>query len=58
MTDDENAIKVCIAPTWEQNAHMLCMILRDGTSCGKASAEAEIVRMGQLLDQMGAKRSS
>lgn len=58
MTDDENAIKVCIAPNWEQSAHMLCMILRDGTPRGKADAKAEIVRMGQLLDQMGAKRSS
>ncbi len=58
MTDDDKAMKVCIAPNWEQTATMLCMILRDGTPQGQHDAQAKVIRMGQLLDQMGAQRSS
>ncbi|WP_169306220.1 hypothetical protein [Paracoccus hibiscisoli] len=58
MTDDDQSMKVCIAPNWEQNAVMLCVVLRDGTLKGQSDAQAEIIRMGQLLDQMGAQRSS
>lgn len=58
MTDDDKTMKVCIAPNWEQTALMLCMILRDGTPTGQADAQAKIIQMGQLLDQMGAQRPS
>lgn len=58
MTDHDQSMKVCIAPNWEQTAIMLCMILRDGTPKGQADAQDEIIHMGQLLDQMGVKRSS
>lgn len=58
MIDDDQSMKVCIAPNWEQSAVTLCMVLRDGAPKGQADAQAEIIRMGQLLDQMGVKRSS
>ena len=58
MADDDQSMKVCIAPNWTDTARMLCMVLRDGTPQGKHDAEAEIVRMGQILDQMGAQKPS
>ncbi|MEO1912064.1 MAG: hypothetical protein ABGX10_16760 [Paracoccus sp. (in: a-proteobacteria)] len=56
MADKPKAVE--IAPNWEQSATLVCIILRDGTPEGKDHAQAEIVRMGQLLDQMGAERPS
>lgn len=49
-------IKVCIAPTWEQNTKMLCVILREGTPEGQESAERRLIQMGALLDQLGVQR--
>lgn len=39
-----------IAPNWQASARILCMVMRDGTEEGKAAAEEEIIRMGELLD--------
>ena len=58
MTEDDQTMKVCIAPNWKQTAMMLCMVLREGTPKGQADAQEKIIQMGQLLDQMGAQRPS
>lgn len=54
--DDELASVVEIPPTWAQSASMLCAILKDGTPDGKEHAQAEIIRMGRILDQLGVKQ--
>lgn len=56
LPEPDDLPKVCIAPTWEQNTMMLCMILRDGSSDGKEHAQREILRMARLLDQMGVQK--
>lgn len=42
---------VDMTPTWEEAARMLIAVLENGTSQGKALARAEIIRMGQIIDQ-------
>ncbi len=49
-------IKVCIAPTWEQDARERCVILRDGTPDGKEDAQRQILRMARILDQLEVER--
>lgn len=47
--------KVEIVPNWEQFAHMIVAIMRDGTPDGKADAASEVIRMGRIIDQLVAK---
>lgn len=37
--------------SWEQTARILVAVLREGDARARHLAEAEIVRMGRLLDQ-------
>lgn len=58
MNENENlpeGIKVCIAPTWEQDARERCLILRNGSPDGKDDAQQHILRMARILDQMGVR---
>lgn len=52
----EIAPKMEIAPTWEDTARMLVALMRDGSPDGKAHAASEIIRMGQIIDQLQAER--
>lgn len=50
MTD--NTMTIDMTPTWEQTAGMLAMIFENGTEEGKQMAKEELLRMGQLLDEL------
>lgn len=50
--------KVEIVLDWEQFAHMIVAIMRDGTPDGKADAASEVIRMGRIIDQLIAKHGT
>lgn len=58
MTDQTDHRAVEIAPNWEQTAHMLVALMRDGSPEGKAYAAGEFIRMAQILDQLIAERGT
>ena len=56
MSDDDNIYpfkpdQTGSAMSWEQTARILLAVLREGDARARHLAEAEIVRMGRLLDQ-------
>lgn len=44
-----------VTPTWETAAATLAHVMRDGTAEGQKLAAAEIIRMGQLVDNLQAE---
>ena len=44
-----------VTPTWETAAATLAHVMRDGTAEGQKIATAEIIRMGQLVDNLQAE---
>ena len=56
MTDQSDHRAVEIAPNWAQTARMLVVLMRDGSPDGKAYAASEIIRMGEIIDQLQAER--
>ena len=56
MSDDDNIYpfkpdQTGSAMSWEETARILLAVLREGDARARHLAEAEIVRMGRLLDQ-------
>jgi len=47
-----------ITPTWEQTAKMLIVLLESGNNEGKKFAKSEIVRMGQIIDNITKKEDA
>lgn len=45
-------------PSWTATARMLIALMDNGTDTGKATARAEITRMGALLDRFISERSN
>ena len=41
-----------ITPTWEGQMRMAIILLEDGTFAGKKSARKEIIRAGQIIDNL------
>lgn len=44
-----------VTPTWETAAATLAHVMRDGTAEGQKLARAELIRMGQLVDNLQAE---
>jgi hypothetical protein len=44
-----------VTPTWETAAATLAHVMRDGTAEGQKLAAAELIRMGQLVDNLQAE---
>lgn len=47
-----------VGPNWESAAHMLAVVLVDGTPAGQAEAKQELIRMGRLLDSLIKERKA
>ncbi len=44
-----------VTPTWETAAATLAHVMRDGTAEGQKLARVELIRMGQLVDNLQAQ---
>lgn len=44
-----------VTPTWETAAATLAHVMADGTAEGQKLARAELIRMGQLVDNLQAE---
>jgi len=44
-----------VTPTWETAAAALAHVMADGTAEGQKLARAELIRMGQLVDNLQAE---
>lgn len=44
-----------VTPTWETAAATLAHVMRDGNAEGQKLARAELIRMGQLVDNLQAE---
>jgi flagellar biosynthesis/type III secretory pathway protein FliH len=44
-----------VTPTWETAAATLAHVMQEGTAEGQKLARAELIRMGQLVDNLQAE---
>ncbi len=44
-----------VTPTWETAAEMLVHVMQEGTAEGQKLARSEIIRMGQIVDNLQAQ---
>ena len=44
-----------VTPTWETAATALAHVMQEGTAEGQKLARAELIRMGQLVDNLQAE---
>jgi len=48
----ETVVTIDITPTWEGTMKQLIVLLEDGTFAGKKFAREEIIKAGQIIDNL------
>lgn len=54
--DGATPTSINLKPTWTETANMMVMLIQHGSPEGVAMARAEILRMGQIIDQLLAEQ--